>query len=842
VLVNTSAVAMPTMTGTLTTPAMFREGYLRVSQQGTMTATYPIQHLRVYDGEHWTRMPLMATKPGAWSNESNIERSDRRQITFRAVARDAFGDSAHVVQRVITDTLVARPVISANLPVNHWFTNITPTLVLTWNMVVDAGGPVQTFAVIDMVTKTVPTTLVTTNQVTRSLNAPGAWYAHLRVLDSAGNQRLLHAGPYVVNRTKTPTAILPDGWLDIGGEYVEGMVTSYDPYAAAKPMLMVPTWDARHLYLGFTSADWNLNQRLAVYLDTRADGGSTQSLGSRMPGREPAHTLPFAADYALVVTGPTSYTLYSYSNPLIGWAMLPAPASFAVADEDTEIVFDRDELGISDSTPVSLLAYVATDAGVAGVIPASARLTTTQVLTGSVTFADSLHWSALVNGYPATLADRPPQWIAPLVSVKPSFVTQLVATDVVPLTVHIVNPDLVSYYHQPLTVTLGSASPQLMKFTGLASGATCVSCPADGREWVMQVDVSQNAPTDVVLAAKALTPPVTGVFTVPISATLAYQGLPTVPQPPATTAYVIDNNVAQVSLNASGSVIVARPGPFTLPIFASLSSSILSCKQQLSINKGSGFQALGTLGSVSSVTHTLPISYNQAWTLQVIADNGQVSTVSVTVMTDGISPTVQITPTSVLTGPVSLLYGVASDNIALGGVQVSLNGGPFQPATLTDNGAMLMQRPQAPTAGPVAWTFPINANGMDGERVRFVARAVDSAGNVGPQSAPVTVTLDTTGPAVTVTQSTSGLSGVISGTVSDGSGVALVQVSLDGGVSYQPATRFGPLWWFNRAAWNGGTPIEWVVIRALDVYGNVSQYVVAGGGGPYRVFLPVVRR
>jgi hypothetical protein len=104
----------------------------------------------------------------------------------------------------------------------------------------------------------------------------------------------------------------------------------------------------------------------------------------------------------------------------------------------------------------------------------------------------------------------------------------------------------------------------------------------------------------------------------------------------------------------------------------------------------------------------------------------------------------------------------------------------------------------------------------------------------------VTVTLDTSGPAVTVTQSTSGLSGVISGTVSDGSGVAQVQVSLDGGVSYQPATRTGTRWWFDRLAWTGNAPIEWVVIRALDVYGNVSQVVVAGEGGPYRVFLPVV--
>ena len=355
----------------------------------------------------------------------------------------------------------------------------------------------------------------------------------------------------------------------------------------------------------------------------------------------------------------------------------------------------------------------------------------------------------------------------------------------------------------------------------------------------MQVDVSQNAPTDVVLAAKALTPPVTGVFTVPISATLAYQGLPTLPQPPATTAYVIDNNVAQVGFNAASSVIVAQPGPFTLPIFASLSSSILSCKQQLSINKGGGFQALGTLGSVTSVTDTLPIGYNQAWTLQVIANSGQTSTVSVTVMTDGISPTVQITPASVLTGPVSLLYGVASDNIALSGVQVSLNGGMFQPATLAAV-PTATQASLASAADPVVWALPVNAVGMDGERVRFVARAVDSAGNVGPQSAPMTVTFDTTGPAVTVTQSTSGLSGVISGTVTDGSGVAQIQVSLDGGVSYQPATRFGFLWWFNRAAWAGSTPIEWVVIRALDVYGNVSQVVVAGAGGPYRVFLPIV--
>jgi hypothetical protein len=93
-----------------------------------------------------------------------------------------------------------------------------------------------------------------------------------------------------------------------------------------------------------------------------------------------------------------------------------------------------------------------------------------------------------------------------MVSIHPGYDTQLISNDLVTMTIHIVNPDIVQYYHQPLTVSLGAASPQLMKFTSLVSGATCVARPANGREWVMQVNVSQNAPTDVVLVAKALDP------------------------------------------------------------------------------------------------------------------------------------------------------------------------------------------------------------------------------------------------------------------------------------------------------------------------------------------------
>ncbi len=440
--VHRSAAAIPTISDTLNIPTLFREGFLRVNLSGTLTSPNPIQQFRVFDGERWTRMPLFAAVPGAWSNESNIERSDERQITFRAVTRDAFGNVAHAraARRVTTDTLVARPVISANLSNDDWFTNITPTLVLTWNAVIDAGGPVTYYATIDTVSKTVPTTLVGVNQVSRALDAPGAWYAHVRVMDAAGNQRIVHDGPYGVNRFRTPSAILPDGWLDFsGGEYTEGMMTSYDPYAVTKPALLMATWDTRKLYLGFTGSDWNLDKRFAVYLDTRV-GGSTSSLGSAMPGGEATHTLPFAADYALVISGVPTYTLYS--NTGSGWVIAPTPSSFAAVDEGTEIIFDRPEISASSGVPVSLLAYTVISDGVAAVLPASARVTTTDVLTGPVTFVDSIRWPSLANGYPSAPSDVPTQWIAPIVSINPGFDTQLIPNDNVTMTITIVNPDI----------------------------------------------------------------------------------------------------------------------------------------------------------------------------------------------------------------------------------------------------------------------------------------------------------------------------------------------------------------------------------------------------------------
>ncbi|MBI5566352.1 MAG: FG-GAP repeat protein, partial [Chloroflexi bacterium] len=828
--VNRSAAAIPTISGTLNTPMLYREGFLRVNISGTLISPNPIQAFRTFDGERWTRQPLFFTAPGPWFDQSNIERSDQRTITFRSVARDAFGNVIHSIQRVTTDTLIARPVISGNLQGDKWYTNITPTLVITWNPIIDAN-PITRYAVIDQISNTLPTSVVGVNQVSRVLDAPGAWYAHVRVVDSAGNQRVVHDGPYLINRLRTPSAILPDGLLDFANtEYTEGMFATYDPYAIQKPALMLATWDANKLYLGFTGSDWNLEKRLAIYLDTQA-GGSTSSLGPIMPGGEAVHTLPFAADYALVISGVPTYTIYS--NTGAGWIISPTNASYAIANDDTEIVFDRNGIGATAGVPVSMLAYVAVNDGVGAIIPSGARISTTQIITGPITFTDKVYWPSLANGYPSVASDLPTQWIAPLVKINPGFKTQLQPNEVATLTITVNNVDVLSYNNQPMTVTLGQA-PALMNFVSLIGGASCQSCPANSRQWVLQVDASAGQPATVTLTAKALTPASTGVFSVPVSATLAYQGLPNLPQPPATTAYAIDNSVGKAKFAKVGPIVFAPPGVFKLPLYIDLGSPFLMCKaQSVSINKGAGFSLLGALGAVQSVTHTLPAGYNQLWTLQVQSTNGKVSTDTVTVKTDGLVPSVQFTPTLVFTKAFGLLKGLAFDDSGfLSSVEVSLNGGAFKKALLGD-GSVLVNAPQV---GQVEWTLPIDAANTDGDPLQVVARAVDAAGNVGPNSAPITITLDTTGPTINVSDAGS----TVSGTVFDGSGVSEVAISLDGGTTYQLATLNGSNWSFNRTTWVGGTPIAFVMIRARDVYGNESQTVDVSD--VKHVYLPVVRR
>jgi hypothetical protein len=127
---------------------------------------------------------------------------------------------------------------------------------------------------------------------------------------------------------------------------------------------------------------------------------------------------------------------------------------------------------------------------------------------------------------------------------------------------------------------------------------------------------------------------------------------------------------------------------------------------------------------------------------------------------------------------------------------------------------------------------------QDGEQIEVVARAIDQAGNVGPESEPVTVILDSVGPAITVTQT----SPVLQGMVSDGSGVASVEVSLNGGADFLPAALSAGAWTFAPASAPGPRQ-EFAIVRARDVWDNLTHEMVVGVVLQFHeVYVPMVLR
>jgi hypothetical protein len=167
-------------------------------------------------------------------------------------------------------------------------------------------------------------------------------------------------------------------------------------------------------------------------------------------------------------------------------------------------------------------------------------------------------------------------------------------------------------------------------------------------------------------------------------------------------------------------------------------------------------------------------------------------------------------------------------------VEVSTNSGRFFPAFVSPVSSSAGLRGTV-VASDATWSFPLQLSNQDGEQIEVVARAIDQAGNFGPESEPMTVWLDTVGPAITVTQT----SPLMQGTVSDGSGVASVEVSRDGGASYVPAALSAGAWRLD-AVPSPGSLVGLGIVRATDRWGNRSHPAVILP--VHAVYLPLVLR
>jgi Bacterial Ig domain len=179
---------------------------------------------------------------------------------------------------------------------------------------------------------------------------------------------------------------------------------------------------------------------------------------------------------------------------------------------------------------------------------------------------------------------------------------------------------------------------------------------------------------------------------------------------------------------------------------------------------------------------------------------------------------------STLSGPVNVSGSASDSGASLARVQVSVDGGPYQPAS-----------------GTSSWSFPLDTTSYPNGTHTIAAQATDTSGSSAVATETVTVSNssttpppppppppDTTPPAVSISAPADGstVSGTVSvsGSASDNVVVSTVQVSVDGtadGGAYHAAQGTGS-WSYSldtTALTNGSHTIS---ARATDTSGNVS--------------------
>jgi hypothetical protein len=657
------------------------------------------------------------------------------------------------------------------------------------------------------------------------------------VQDGVGNEDISHAGPFLVNRTRTFSVILPDGTLDLpAGEWSGTTLLNYDPYAQFKPAALWGTWDYDWIYLGYPDSAWGPSSRLTIYLDTQA-GGLTSAMAP-VSGTH-AYTLPFAADFAFAMGGSSEnpYDLHTAGSG--DWSPVPSPLSFAVSSVDTEIVLMREE--IDAYGPVRLLAFAEHQDGVWAVLPAGARPTTAEVITGPIAFQDSFYWPGLESGVEPAKGQS--QVIAPDVTINTAWDNVLISGQTTAFTVTVRNPDVGAYEDVPLTI---QTSP-LMELTRV-NGAPCISCPAGGSQWVLASDVASGSTQTVTLSALTTAEGVSGVLPMTVTAELAGSGLPLMTvrgglavsgngsEPLfASGQYFLDHGVGEVDLFGPEALGYAQAGDTMMRFAPSTATMFYRCWQMVEANTGSGWTVVGPMGDHVALSAYLPPEATQVWQVRVSSACGRRSEpVVMTMIADDVVPSAQVSLTRHLTGTFSFLRGTTSDNFPSTRppqrVEVSINGGRYQPAVVSANGGS--------GSSQATWLFPMEFSDQDGEVIEVVARAVDEAGNVGPSSTPITVTVDNVGPAVTYAMDGQ----VLEGTASDGSGVALVELSVDGGLSYEPATLDDGSWSYPLSSCPGSHGLAFALIRARDELGNTTREVAVWPAAGFGVYLPLVVR
>ncbi len=837
VTLNRNPVALGRMTSNINSYALELATRVTVTMDGDFTASDTPQFARTFDGVAWHRHP---SDPRSWTKVSQIPRADQRDYTLRFVARDAFDNATHSLVRFVTDTLVAPPDLQTNLPFT-WHTDLTPTLVVAWPALTDFGGVVSRFAEINTISHSIPSTPVAIDGIIKLLDQPGTYWAHVKVQDPAGNTRTTHLGPFLVNRTSTPSVMLIDGAISnsdgenplvaSSGLTFSANLFGYDPYAPFAPAALYATWDAQWLYLAHTDNAITGTKGFAVYFNTQG-GGSTQTAALG----EPAHTLPFAADFAMISRNGASQL---YNNTGAGWAIVPGAQSHGVMDDALEFAIKRSEINALVSPTATMLAYGWNAGGVHTVLPAGARPTDTTPISGSVSFVASGGFSPWVVGAPITGNIGGPglfenvlfQVIDPVVTLVPIGQTAITATQAATFVVKILNPDM-NLINVPMTVSLGSGSPQRMKILAINGLASCTSCPANGHEWRGVIQVPAGATRMFTVSAQAIAPAQPGNYAVPAVVNIGNWGLPVAPHAPVSLTYTLKHAAANPNFVIQGNPLLVKPGVLDLGVFFTPQGNY--CNADVLINTGGGFVNAGKIGTVNSISGTLSAGQTKLWEVKVQPVGGVSASVTKTIKVDPVKPVLVFKPKiKFLPKWLGNVGGDASDDESLDYAFIGLLGMGKSKIVFGDDNALARG-----SAAASEWSAPIELGAQDGVTLTLWGQAWDTAGN---ESDAVTqgVWVDNVPPALTAVHA----NGTLNGTVSDGGGLASLGVSLDGGDTYQTIAITGATWLYNSRAWRGNR-LNIAVLRATDLAGNVQQITldIDPPSAAKRVVLPLVTR
>jgi len=414
VYVDTTTPALTANTDAITTSDFSTGGYVRV--QGQVSDTVGVTKLQVRYGDRgWDRAVVPTSthtfEAQVWTGTNVRPTGEWATLTVRAtdiasqtttVSRTVWVDAVPPAPVTITLSYVDSQNVQSVITPGITLRDVaSPTLTLAWTA--SASTDVAHYLA-GWTTTPDPTTLTrypsTIREHVQTIGEPQQIYAHLIVIDAAGNRTVQTVGPITVDYTGTPGYVTEagvdrsyQGWLEdpchqLG---VDARAAQSAPEALGidTAQRLYTTWNTtgvtKSLRLAWTGADWSSQGDLFLYFDTQP--GGTANVYTRpyetyadtqifLPGVTPANILggePRAgipaprmeADYFIWIRDNTTAWLWRWngSNWITDTQLTTSQYHFdpALNHGQTDLYLPFSLFKLSAGAPLGLIAFAAED-------------------------------------------------------------------------------------------------------------------------------------------------------------------------------------------------------------------------------------------------------------------------------------------------------------------------------------------------------------------------------------------------------------------------------------------------------------------------------------------------